>query len=161
MKRLVVFATTAAMTATLLVIGVSAFADNVVSHVPSLTPSVTAQNKSEITPPAITPYDTKNPIYNTQLRDGVKPAFLIDTGYGWVKVWVKNDTNEEMIVRVTKESLTGQEKMMFTVPAHGQLAVPGNKAWSTGTFYVAITTRNSVPLSGLLSVKLATASAGL
>lgn len=161
MKRIVIFATAAAMIATLLVIGASAFTDNVVSPATNLTPSFTSQSENEITPPESTPEDTKNPIYNNPLKDGVEQSFIIDAGYGWVKVRVQNDTNEEMIVRVTQGSFTGSEKMLFIVPAHGQLAIPGDKAWSTGTFYVSTSTRNSVPLSGLLSVKLATTSAGL
>jgi hypothetical protein len=155
MNRIMKFATTTAMTATLLLGGSSVFADVEVSNGPSLTPSITVQNEDETTP-IFKPFDTRNPIFNTQLRDGVKPSFKIDPGYGWVKVWVQNDTNSEMTVRVTQGSLTGAEKMLFKVPANSQLGTLGTAGWSTGDFYVAISTKDSSPLKGLLAVKLAT-----
>lgn len=149
MNRMMKFATSATMAVTLLVGGSSAFANENASPAPSLSPSL-------ITSTEITPYDTSNVIYNAQLKDGVKPKFTIPKGYGWVKVWVQNTTNEEMTVRVTQGSLTGTEKMNFKVAANSQGYLNGTAAWSTGDFYVAISTKNSVALSGLLSVKLAT-----
>lgn len=151
MNRMMKFATSVTMAVTLLVGGSSAFANENASPASSLSPSSITSTEIEITP-----YDTSNVIYNAQLKDGVKPKFTIPSGYGWVKVWVQNDTNEEMTVRVTQGSLTGTEKLSFKVPANDQNYATGIAAWSTGDFYVAISTKNSVALSGLLSVKLAT-----
>lgn len=61
-----------------------------------------------------------------------------------------------MTVRVTQGSFTGTQKMLFKVAPGTQRYVTADKSWSTGIFYVAISTENSIALTGELSVKLAT-----
>ncbi|MFF2480005.1 hypothetical protein [Paenibacillus sp. NPDC058071] len=142
---------TVAMATTLIVIGACTSAGNEASPASNLTPS-TAQNEID---------DAKDLIFNNALKDGIKYSFTIDPGYGWVKVLVKNDTSSEMTVRVTQGSLTGAEKMLFTVPANSQEYLTGTAAWSTGEFHVAVSSKISLPLSGLLSVKSATTEKAL
>lgn len=141
------FTTSAVTAATLLVNGSCALTTDKASPLSSSIPSKRTVE--------INTNHTQDVIFNNPLKDGVEQFFTIPVNYGWVKVRVKNKTKTTMTVRVTRDSLTGTQKMLFKVAPGTQRYVTADKSWSTGIFYVAISTKNSVALSGELSVKLA------
>ncbi|MBB6020599.1 hypothetical protein HNR77_001660 [Paenibacillus sp. JGP012] len=107
----------------------------------------------------VTPYaiDNENSIANAPISGtSFNKKFNIKANYGWVKVWVENTSTETLTVRVTQSTLTGTEKMLFTV-APGKFETRyAEKPWATGDHYVSISTKNGGTMSGLLSVKMAT-----
>lgn len=104
----------------------------------------------------ITPMAVDNEIVNSQISgSSYTKNFNIQANYGWVKVWVQNTSKETLTVRVTQSTLSGTQKMSFSVAPGATWTEYGTKPWATGTHWVSISTKNGGNMSGLLSVKLA------
>ncbi|WP_340014341.1 hypothetical protein [Paenibacillus sp. FSL K6-1318] len=104
----------------------------------------------------ITPMAVDNEIVNSQISgSSYTKNFNIQANFGWVKVWVQNTSKETLTVRVTQSTLSGTQKMSFSVAPGASWTEYGTKPWATGTHWVSISTKNGGNMSGLLSVKLA------
>lgn len=97
-------------------------------------------------------YEYKNESF---LGTTYKNNFYIEPHYGWAKIWIHNTSSDTVTVRVSQNTLTGKEKMLFTLAPGEQLAKKGIKPWSTGTHWISIAPKTGKPVSGLLTVKLA------
>lgn len=137
----------------------------------SLTAAVTAAsaapaNNNVVAPSTFTAtalMATDSPIVNAPISGSSFTKFFnIPANFGWVKVWVYNTSSETLRVRVTQSTITGTEKMATYEVAPGQqITKYGTQPWSTGTHWVAISTKNGGAMSGFLSVKLANTKAEL
>ncbi|WP_342416976.1 hypothetical protein NST83_06150 [Paenibacillus sp. FSL R10-2782] len=103
----------------------------------------------------ITPQATDLRIDNAKLEGTeMSKSFSIPAGYGYVKVWVNNTGDQPIKITVTQGSGSGTVKLSGTADAHNQWSSPVNSnAWSTGTFYVNLTS-GKADMSGKLSVRV-------
>ncbi|WP_063568369.1 hypothetical protein [Paenibacillus sp. O199] len=123
----------------------AALTNNVVD---SSATNTSTQGEGIITPMAVI---VNSPISGSSFTKN----FNIQANYGWVKVWVQNTSKETLTVRVTQSTLSGTQKMSFSVAPGATWPEYGTKPWATGTHWVSISTKNGGNMSGLLSVKLA------
>jgi hypothetical protein len=145
MKRATKFVVTATLATAILSVS-AVFASNETPAAPSPTQS----------PVIITPLTVDNEIVNSPISgSSFTKSFNIQPDFGWVKVWVQNTSSEILTVRVTQSTISGTEKMTFTVAPGETKTGYGKQAWATGTHWVSISTKNGGNMSGLLSVKLA------
>lgn len=125
----------------------------------SVSPAFASNQTSEglsSNPSIVEPYAVDKEINNLPISGPTfKTNFNIQQHYGWVKVWIQNTSSETLTVRVTQATLTGTQKMYFTVAPGATWTEKGTKAWATGTHWVSISTKNGGNMSGLLAVKLA------
>ncbi|OXM14551.1 hypothetical protein [Paenibacillus herberti] len=116
--------------------------------------NTTSSQGNEITPRGVMAVD--NEIVNAPIAgSSYTKNFNIQANFGWVKVWVQNKSTETLTVRVTQSTLSGTQKMVYTVAPGSSWTEYGTKPWATGTHWISISTKNGGNMSGLLSVKLA------
>ncbi|WP_262384903.1 hypothetical protein [Paenibacillus terrae] len=104
----------------------------------------------------ITPQAT-DPVLDVRLRGTeMSKPFTIRAGYGYVKVWVRNNGSQKIKLTVTQGSGAGTVKLSGTIyPGEDWSSPINSSAWSTGDFYVNLTS-GSADMSGQVSVRTGT-----
>lgn len=130
----------------------SAFADSETPASVAPVQSVNSTGSDVIVPYSTNPIIMNESISNTRYVNN----FKIDSGWGYVKVSIKNTGPNPITFTVNQGSQTGPEKMYYTVPADGK---PYNyyttgSPWSTGIFFITISSGQN--MSGTVGVRLGT-----
>ncbi|MGG1153256.1 hypothetical protein ABE237_11855 [Brevibacillus formosus] len=156
MKRSVKGTIAAALLLSSLSMGSSAMAsshDVVESHVMG-TQVKDSGNFAVISESRFSPMAVQKPIDNVQLSNTYTNAsFDIPSGYGWVKVYVKNDGASNIKVFVNDSS--GSQLMYGEVKPGGYFSQISSTPWGTGRHTVGVSSPSGNDMQGYISVKLA------
>lgn len=149
--------------ASILSVSSSAFAyDNTTTAPPdtsnSISPTFPLESQNGIGGGIITPFSTDAQIVNRPVSGTDEEiVFNIKPHYGYVRFYLKNTGTTTIYVSINQGSASGTLK-------HSGSVQPGevfneilnkNAAWSTGDFYVSLTS-GSGPMNGLLGVRTST-----
>ncbi|ALP35837.1 hypothetical protein ASL14_06295 [Paenibacillus sp. IHB B 3084] len=103
----------------------------------------------------ITPQETKSVVNRTLRNTELTEDFEIPSRYGYVKVWIRNDGDQPIKFSVNQGSPSGTQKLSGTVKPGQIYSEVSSNAWSTGKFYVSLTSGNAY-MSGELAVRIGT-----
>ncbi|WP_409174381.1 hypothetical protein [Brevibacillus fortis] len=156
MKKSIKGTIAAALLLSSLSIGSSAMAsspDTAVSHVTGN--QVNDLDDSEKNPENVfIPMAVEKPIDNEPLKKThTNKSFNIPSGYGWVKVYVKNNGTSSFFVSVTDSS--GTQLMSGNVAPGDAFDEISSSAWGTGQHTVSVNSQEGADLAGYIAVKIA------
>ncbi|MGG1639719.1 hypothetical protein ACIFQM_00180 [Paenibacillus sp. NRS-1782] len=124
----------------------------------SVAVSQSANTSTDVNAPklgghVITPQDTNSVLNKSLANTEMSERFYIDPGYGYAKVWLRNDGSQPIKLTVTQGSASGTQKMSATIGKGETWSQINSSAWSTGNFYVNLTSGNAA-MKGSLSVRI-------
>ncbi|WP_041749350.1 hypothetical protein [Brevibacillus brevis] len=155
MKKSIKGTIAAALLLSSLSIGSSAMAsspDTVVSHVTGNKVQDLVDSE-KISENVFTPMEVKKLVNNKKVKGTQGSAtFDIPSGYGWVKVYVKNEGTTDITVSVTDPS--GSQLMYDTIKPGGAFDEISSSAWGTGKHTVGVSTSGD-DMAGYIAVKVA------
>ncbi|WP_025683901.1 hypothetical protein [Paenibacillus maysiensis] len=103
----------------------------------------------------ITPQETKSVVNRTLRNTELTEDFEIPSRYGYVKVWIRNNGDQPIKFSVNQGSPSGTQKLSGTVKPGQTYDEVSSSAWSTGKFYVSLTSGNTY-MKGELAVRIGT-----
>ncbi|MGG1674071.1 hypothetical protein ACIFOE_26275, partial [Paenibacillus sp. NRS-1783] len=101
----------------------------------------------------ITPQATNKVLNKSLANTDMSERFYIDPGYGYARVYVSNDGSAPINITVTQGSASGPVKMSGTIKPGKVFNEINGSAWSTGNFYLNLTSPGGV-MKGGLSVRI-------
>lgn len=130
---------------------------------PEVTSSITATPNPVFIPITedtvlITPFASRTPVSNKPItEDGAE--WYQEEGYPAFRIWVQNDTDEEMKVTIEYDGMPHNGEMVFRVPAHQGGGGYVNFAEEGTYYYVDFQTPNGT-FAGSCTVRISTTPFG-
>ncbi|MGG1639717.1 hypothetical protein ACIFQM_00170 [Paenibacillus sp. NRS-1782] len=124
----------------------------------SVAVSQSANTSTDVNAPklgghVITPQATNKVLNKSLANTDMSERFYIDPGYGYARVYVSNDGSAPINITVTQGSASGPVKMSGTIKPGKVFNEINGSAWSTGNFYLNLTSPGGV-MKGGLSVRI-------
>ena len=131
---------------------VSSMEKNSMQEEPEMVECQEPEQMTLISDPGIMPFTSETPVENKPIsQDGI--TWYQKQGYSAYRIWVQNDTNQEMKVTVTYTGMPDGKSLVFRVqPGKGNGMVVNN-AWDGVQHYVDFQTDNG-SLKGTCSVRI-------
>ncbi|MHB0864736.1 hypothetical protein ACYCS5_26700 [Paenibacillus sp. SEL3] len=101
----------------------------------------------------ITPQDTNKVLAKSLANTDMSERFYIDPHYGYARVFVSNQGSAPINITVTQGSASGPVKMSGRIKKGEVFDEINGSAWTTGNFYLNLTSPGGV-MEGGLSVRL-------
>ncbi|OMF72970.1 MULTISPECIES: hypothetical protein [Paenibacillus] len=104
----------------------------------------------------ITPYATKSVVDRTLRNTELTENFDIPSGYGYVKVWIRNDGKQPIKFSVNRGSETGTQMLSGTVEPGRTYSEISSSAWPGANKYYVSLSSGKAYMEGELSVRIGT-----